>query len=334
MRRLLDKPLGGVAAVFIYPSNVEEGLELFTRVLAEDYGADLLGAGHWLEPDEAQTELLFGYFKSVEAAKDFLEKADSEARQTIKNMPHVYTIYDGDKTMAHRPEHSTLHGGYLIINGERVFVPGVTIHNFVDTGMRFIQPRGVHPRPAGAVVDKITLHSTGSERVGAKGAKDLLRNMSARRDAGCHIFIENGGEVWQFADLVRDMTTHVSHRVVKVASIGFEVSNYQWKKNHDDAPSAGRDRPKYEATIHKWRTTHADYYPAQQASVLALCTAICDHLVIPKQVLRAPWRVRSNKTLRAFKGVHAHLHCALGENPKTCPGTGPLDALAASWGLD
>jgi len=221
--------------------------------------------------------------------------------------------------------------GHLVIDGELVQVDGATVHNFLDTGMSFVAPKGVHPRPKDAVVNKIVLHWTASERDGEEGARTVLRNMSARKDAGCHMLVTNDGQVWQFNDLMRDMASHVSHRVVNPASIGIEVSDYGWLKDHTEAPSAGRNREKYVAVIHGWRTTFADYYPTQHDAVQAVCTAICEHLGIPKEVMLEPWRVRSNKKLRNFAGVLGHLHCASGRRPKTDPATKPLELLADYW---
>jgi N-acetyl-anhydromuramyl-L-alanine amidase AmpD len=223
--------------------------------------------------------------------------------------------------------------GKLIFAGEELLVVGAEIHNFKDTGLRFQEPKGVHPRPKSAKVTKVVLHSTSSERVGRQGAEDIFRNMSARKDAGCHLAITNDGQVWQLCDLVTDMASHVSHSIVNPASIGIEVSNYQWVKDHSKVTGPGKDREKYKATIHGWTSTHADYYPAQHQAVLIVCSAICKHLGIPLDVMLAPWRVRSNQELRDFSGVHGHLHCALGEHPKTDPGTRPLETLARSWGL-
>jgi N-acetyl-anhydromuramyl-L-alanine amidase AmpD len=320
--------------VFAYHEHTHELLEQQAVDLAAERFADLVAAGHIIEgPGAPLTELYFARFENVRAAREFLTAVHAEALHFGVQPAEPYIIFDGERTMSHSIAEDTNPGGYLIFAGEPVFVPNVKIHNFLETGMRFEEPKGVHPRPTDAEVDKITLHWTASERVGQKGAEDVLRNMKARKDAGCHLFVENGGEVWQFADLVTEMTTHVSHKVVKPSSIGIEVSDYGWLKNHAKAPTAGKDRPKYETTIHGWRTTYADYYLPQKEAVLAVCTAICEQLGIPKQVMRAPWRVRGNKELRAFQGVHGHLHCALGKNPKTDPGTSPLNFIASAWGL-
>lgn len=223
--------------------------------------------------------------------------------------------------------------GVLIFAGEELPVVGALIHNFQESGLRFTAPRGVHPRPATTKITQVVLHSTASERTGRKGAEDMLRNMSARKDAGCHLGITNDGQVWQYCDLVTDMASHVSHAIVNPRSIGIEVSNYQWVEDHSKVKGLGKDRGKYKATIHGWSSTHADYYPEQHQAVLVVCSAICKRLDIPLDVMLAPWRVRSNQELREFSGVLGHLHCALGEHPKTDPGTKPLETLARSWGL-
>lgn len=332
MRRLMDIDKLGIAAVFAFNDHTHKQLEQALNMAAMELGADLIAAGNMVDLNKSRTELLFHPFETVADAKNFLGRAVDLAEHFVVDAPTAHTIFNGGSTIEHETD-ETREGGYLIIDGESVFVPGVTIRNFEETGKRFVEPRGVHPRPSDVTINKLVLHWTSSERDGKDGAEAVLRNMSNRRDAGCHFVVTNDGVVWQYADLVRDMTSHVSHRVVCPASIGFEVSCYGWVEDHSEVKGAGRDRHKYSTTIHKWRTRVADYFPAQHEAVQAVCTGICEHMGIPKDVMLNPWRVRSNRELRSFGGALGHLHCALGKNPKIDPGTRPLELLARHWGI-
>jgi hypothetical protein len=198
-----------------------------------------------------------------------------------------------------------------------------------DGPHRFQEPKGVHPRPAGVAVKQIVLHWTASEREGAAGAQRTLESMSARTDAGCHVLTTNGGRNWQFADLLTEQTSHVSHKIVVTKSIGLEVSDYGWVPKGQRIPRAGRGRKRYSAKMQGWTPTMADFYPEQQDSINKMCAAMCTAFGIPLQVMLAPFVTRSDEELEEFEGVLAHCHCALGDHPKNDPGTEPMYGVDA-----
>jgi len=229
--------------------------------------------------------------------------------------------------------------GALLYDGDRkIVVPDCEIHTYADTmghdgkPLRLVEPKGVHPRDEGQRVTQIVLHWTASERDGLEGARDVLRNLSARKDAGCDILVTNDGVAYQYADLTLDMTTHVSHRIVRRQSIGIEVSCTGWLAKGRSRSEVAAQREWYREPMQGWRPTVANYFPAQQETVNKICTAICLALDIPLQVMlgdsKGSFRSRSNKVLREFEGVLGHLHCARGKHPKSDPGTRPLRAVA------
>lgn len=219
--------------------------------------------------------------------------------------------------------------GALVYNEqEKILVPNTRIKTWHDSGLRLTTPKGVHPRPQGSTVSQIVLHWTSSEREGEEGAKRFVESMNSRKDAGAHILITNEGTVWQLADLVTELTSHVGHKIVKKQSIGIEVSNYGWLKKGRRMPSLGAAREQYKALTNGWRPLMANFYPAQQDAINAICLAMCEALDIPKNVLLSPFRVRSGRELRSFKGIIGHCHCATGKHPKSDPGTKPLIAVS------
>jgi len=224
--------------------------------------------------------------------------------------------------------------GALVYDGDKkIVVPDVHIQTWHDNPkLEMHEPKGVHQRPADTEITQIVLHWTASERVGQSGAERTFDNMGHRKDAGAHIVVTNEGNGWQGADLTRMYTSHVSHRIVKPKSIGIEVSCYGWVPKGQPIPSLGKARERYKAKIQGWRPEVANYFPEQQAFINAVCTAMCEELGIPKVVMLEPFETRSNQELREFKGVLGHLHCALGDHPKSDPGTKPLIALAQHFG--
>jgi N-acetyl-anhydromuramyl-L-alanine amidase AmpD len=141
------------------------------------------------------------------------------------------------------------------------------------------------------------------------------------------LLITNEGIVWQFADLLRDSTSHAS-RAVNAHSIGIEISNYGWTRDPREIPKKGLDRQRYPATLDGgWRTTLADFYPAQHHTILRVCAALLEAFEIPREVALAPWQKRSKRWVQGFSGVMGHLHCT--KKRKIDPGPRPLERLAA-----
>jgi N-acetyl-anhydromuramyl-L-alanine amidase AmpD len=220
-------------------------------------------------------------------------------------------------------------GGALVYGvDKKIIVPDADVRTWHDyPKIEMKEPKGVHPRPKDTAITQIVLHWTASERVGQDGAERTVKNMSNRTDAGAHLIVTNEGIVWQTTDLETMFTSHVSHKIVRPKSIGIEVSCYGWLPKGQPIPSPGKDRERYKANFEGWKPTVANYYPAQQAAVNAVVTAMCETFNIPKVVMLEPFGVRSNKELREYEGVLAHMNCALGKNPKKDPGPKPMIAL-------
>lgn len=232
----------------------------------------------------------------------------------------------------------TVTGALIYDVDKKIIVPDCDIITFEDSDLRFKEPRGVHPRPPGTKITQIVLHWTASEREGHAGAMRCMESMSNRTDAGCHILTTNEGRNWQFADLLTEQTSHVSHKIVVGKSIGLEVSNYGWVPKGKSIPRAGKARERYSAKMQGWKPTMADFFPEQQDSINKMCAALCIAFGIPLQVMLEPFETRSNAELEEFEGVLAHCHCALGKHPKNDPGTRPMYAVAeyfkTAYGLD
>ncbi len=223
-------------------------------------------------------------------------------------------------------------GALVYDTDKKIIVPDAEIHTWHDVAdIEMKAPKGVHPRPVGTAITQIVLHWTASERAGEAGAIRTAKNMSNRKDAGAHIIVTNEGIAWQTTDLVLNYTSHVSHKIVAPKSIGIEVSCYGWLPKGEPIPSLGKDRERYRADFEGWRPTVANYFPPQQATINAICSAMCEAFDIPKVVMLAPFGQRSNQVLREYKGVLAHMNCALGKNPKKDPGPAPMIALDAHF---
>jgi len=227
--------------------------------------------------------------------------------------------------------------GALIYDGEKkIVVPDCAIRTYADTfvadepgsePLRFKAPKGVRHNQD-RTVDLIVVHWTASERVGLDGARRTLFNMSARKDAGCHLLITNEGTVWQLADLTRDMTTHVGHRAVRRRSIGIEVSCQGWVKKGRKMHDLAKAREWYRDKSQGWRPTMANFFPEQQDALNRVCVAMSLALDIPLAVMLDPFRQRSNRKLKQFQGVIGHVHCS---KTKSDPGTKTLQAIDAHY---
>lgn len=126
-------------------------------------------------------------------------------------------------------------GSGLIVDGKVIAVPGLNVINWHDDpSLELSIPQdGIHRR---TVKTGVVLHTTR----GIPGGKDLrpqqirpgvqpdseygerLVDMwkTDSRCAGAHLCVGHGGEVWQFADLVRDVTYHAT--TVNSRTIGVE----------------------------------------------------------------------------------------------------------------
>lgn len=196
----------------------------------------------------------------------------------------------------------------MIVNG--ICIPS-EVKTYQETGFKFHKWRGAYPRK-NKPVNKVVVHWTGSERTGPEGAASIYQNMSARR-VGCHFAITNEGTIWQFNDPFVDATSHAG-RAININSVGIEVSCIGITKSSK--------RPLYEGKVHGWKTTFADFYPAQYDSLIWLCRTLVDHpdLEILPVVLSDPFEKCRPKDIRRFSGILGHAHCTT----RTKPDPGPL----------
>jgi hypothetical protein len=169
------------------------------------------------------------------------------------------------------------------------------------------------------------LHWTAGE-----GPAPQVYGVLARKRLSIHFIIDNDGVIWQCCDPGLYRCAHAGPRA-NDRSVGIEVTGYGWAKPGERPMNATRTR--YEATIHGWTTTWADYLPTQYAALGPLCDMLSDVLEIPR-LMPTVWRRLISRELAEYSGWCGHLHVDRleKEHPKCDPGTRPLEWLGERWG--
>ena len=208
----------------------------------------------------------------------------------------------------------------LIIGGKEVPCAAHVVDWRVH-GYEFKPGRGGRRRNPKVEVDLMVWHWTAGESDN-RGLFGILD----RRELGVEFGIDRSGVIWQYCDpLVVDTWDAGS---VNPRSMGVEIANYG-AAAEADIPRAGRDRPRYQTTMHGRARTFAAFYPAQLEAAWALAEAVSEaHPAIMRQVPRDPMtnelikRVLVGEELTTFAGHIGHFHVT---DQKVDPGTDLLE---------
>ncbi len=216
--------------------------------------------------------------------------------------------------------------GAIIIDGEKVVIPGVEVHTWHDHGLTFDFDH------APARIEQVrwcVMHWTASERTGLEGAR-IMHGSLGRRGLSVEFMITNEGTIWQFIDPVAQRGRHCSR--MNPYAVGVEVSGYGWAGKLGRVPLGATTRRRvYTARVHGWKTRWYDYLPEQHRAMAGLADALVEGLGIERRVEFEPFERRSNAHLAEHGGFCGHLHGAwlTKRHPKCDPGPAPLQTLDA-----
>ncbi len=209
-------------------------------------------------------------------------------------------------------------GDSIIVRGCEVPI-GAPAKTWEETGLKFAKMIARECRP-----DLGVLHWTAGEN-----RAETTFHYLEFKGLSVHFVIDNDGVIWQFGDPAIFACQHAGR--ANARSVGIEVSCYGWRRHNDRNPNSNRGE--CETEIHGWKTTVADYLPAQYFALDRLCTTLSDLLPIPKRASMLRRRLTSDE-FDAYSGWVGHYHVdrLSKKHPKIDPGSAPLDHLAKLWG--
>jgi len=201
----------------------------------------------------------------------------------------------------------------LIVGGKEVPCD-VPVHNWTEHGMKFSVGKGGRARKK--KVKNITLHWTAGE---GDGKKVYMVLNSRKLGIGFHI--DPKGVVTQFSDPLEVAT--FGQGVINDFSEGIEMSNYAFGKVQDS------HRPIHEQILKGHKIKVADFYDAQMHSMVALVTALCNALDIPKVIPGKDGKFLAEgltmPQMNEYAGVNGHIN--IPGTTKVDPGLQPFDVL-------
>lgn len=159
---------------------------------------------------------------------------------------------------------------------------------------------GTRPRKIPRV-ESVVLHHTGGE-----GNAIAVYNTLKRRKLSCHLYIDQGGHIWQYADLLSTVTYHAGF--MNGESIGIEIANRGRAPEQKNWSRGG-----YTAEVNGHAYNFLRFYPAQVAAADSLCKWLCEEFGIP---FRFPMddegairtTTMDRKELDSYRGLLGHLH--------------------------
>jgi hypothetical protein len=166
----------------------------------------------------------------------------------------------------------------LIINGQEVLVPGLTITNWMDDSTLRIPERDMHPRPdgrrrddkPGALVHGVTLHST-------KGWPDHDHPVQQQLLPGCgpsKHHAEATAHYWSTSERVGAAHLIVDHdmSVVCVADLAIEAAYHCSGVNN------------WTIGIEIYQGSDGEFYDKQLDAAVVLVNFLCEYFAIPKVI--------------------------------------------------
>ncbi len=204
-----------------------------------------------------------------------------------------------------------------LILGDKIIPCSKPVFNFNDHGLKFIA--GKNGKPRKVKVKNIVLHWTAGEGNGKK-VYDILQ----AKNLGIGFHIDPQGTIYQFADSLELATS--GQGVVNPFSEGIEMSNYGFGTALD------KKRPVSEQLLKGHKIAVAEFYKVQMDSMVALVTALCDGLSIPKQIPAKQGKFHAYeltaKQMDLFSGVLGHIN--IPKTTKVDPGLQPFQCLQAN----
>lgn len=190
----------------------------------------------------------------------------------------------------------------IIVRGVR-FRCLAPVRSWHETGLHFITRMRKETR-------FVVVHWTAAENRPAQVVANMRSHMNAQREPeplSVHFVIDQLGEVYQCAD-ADARCAHAGENGGNEFGVGIEVIN----RGHGTAPSRGFDRALRTETIHGRPVTYREFYPAQVASVVELCSALCTAYGLPLRVPISNGDVHPTvlppQYLGGYRGVLGHLH--------------------------
>lgn len=225
--------------------------------------------------------------------------------------------------------------GAILIGGREVDVPNVRVFRFDRSDgpkvPEFKAGDGYNKHRT-REIDQCVWHWTGGEGDALQVARTLLA-----RKYGVPFIVDRSGALFQHCDPTKVATAHAGS--VNARSVGVEIVCYGyaggWTFDPVRAvrvpvvPRLGKDRETYDDRIHGRTVKHADFYPAQNATAMALAYTLSQVLSIPHVVPLDPAgfirRALQPAELSTFKGHLGHYHVTAA---KRDPGSRLIERIA------
>lgn len=209
----------------------------------------------------------------------------------------------------------------LIIGGKQHHCKTPVV-DWSESKLEFRNGHGARPRVQ--TIDTIVLHWTAGEN----GA-DMVYRVLRARNLGIEFIIDQDGKIFQCCDPT-ELDTLDAGRVNK-RSIGVEIVNYGHRRHTDLIPKRGRKRARVRTRINGVNYTVANFFPAQDSSVINLVDAIIEAIpTIPRSVPNIDGTLITETLPRSVLlgpkplGVIGHFHAS---KKKIDPGTELLRTL-------
>lgn len=211
----------------------------------------------------------------------------------------------------------------LFFRGENI-AHGLVVRDWTEHGMKF---------PTRRMRSDPTLYV--QHWSGGEGGASQLFNVLKKRRLSVQLFIDQEGEIFQFADLA-DRCAHAG--MVNFRAIGVEIANRGVPPKSVQLPRGSRPRTKswgkwkrevYEDTIRRRRIKMTRFYPAQIESAVRLAETITACIpsipkAVPKEEDGTLLQGTPHWVRKRFRGVAGHFQLSTN---KIDPGTDLLNKL-------